>query len=100
MRRRSCIEFVKAKKFDINIIGTNNSGVNTIFYKKIHECFCRPFLLSYGVYASTACLLINIFDLYNVSFLSSTRQRQAVSCASACENADGASADLRRAQPP
>ena len=100
MRRSSGIEFVKAEKLDIDIIGINNAGVNTIFYKKIHECFCLILPLFYNIYTSTVCLLINIFDLYNASFLSSTRQRQAVSCASACENADGASADLRRAQPP
>ena len=49
MRRSSGIEFVKAEKLDIDIIGINNEGVNTIFYKKIHECFCRLFLLTDGV---------------------------------------------------
>ena len=36
MRRSSGIEFVKAEKLDIDIIGINNEGVNTIFFIRRH----------------------------------------------------------------
>src|SRR5262245_11101993 len=68
MRRSSGIEFVKAEKSNFYRIGINNSVVNTIFYKRKHECFCKITHILWYIMFYLLVLIINIFDQNNVFF--------------------------------
>jgi len=64
MRRRNGIGFVKSEKPDIDIIGTNNAGVNTIFFARGPTGIFVDYSYYYTMpYVSYICLLISLFNL-------------------------------------